>query len=191
MTTHYSAHYAYDDECPVDIGMVEMRMENEPCLALIEEFGYHDWIWFPPFPIEELESRWVSMPSVEFAVKEFLGGDWYEMAHSNYRLIKIGKWKQHQFLSHEQYLLFRLIRPDRYSGHICCDNDSYIRKPDGTRLYHAGYTGEVTDAETSVRKHEEWRIWWKKHHLQVVATLPLKRVKGMPKRRAKPRAHKK
>ena len=29
---------------------------------------------------------------------------------------------------------------------ICCDRDSYLKRPDGSVLYHKGYTSEDPDA---------------------------------------------
>jgi hypothetical protein len=75
----FNEYCANDDENPIDLDLVDRRMEVEPCIAVVEEFGFFEWIWFPPFPMAELEAKWQGLPACGNAFREALGGDWYEM----------------------------------------------------------------------------------------------------------------
>lgn len=168
---------------------IERRMAGEFCVAMSDDSGYGYWIWFPPVPVEKLEPHWRSISSSDkLDMKERLGGDWFKMRAWPSREIKVGKYRITQYLSKDMRMYLKLAVPGLYSGEACCDSDSYLVTPSGEKIYHAAFNGEKVDAEVWAKRYIEWSECVNAIRLHWVASLPLKRVKGMPRRRAKRRA---
>ncbi|MBF5006852.1 hypothetical protein [Diaphorobacter caeni] len=176
-------------DSPLRAAEIESRMERDFCVAMSDDAGHSYLIWFPPVPAAQLESHWQSIPaSAKLDMQERLGGDWFTICDWPHRTIKVGKYRTTQHFSNEMRLYLKLAIPGLYSGEACCDNDSYLITPSGQKIYHAGFNGEKDDPEAWAKRFVEWSqcVAVVRHHW--VASLPLKRVKGMPRRRAKRRA---
>lgn len=93
------------------------RMKREFAVLLDEEFGYRYWVWFPKMTSKELEFWWRSLSSVEpyFFSPKGLPGEVVQVKEENI-------WPD-------------LIRSKKfYLAHMHDDQDSFLRRPDGTEI---------------------------------------------------------
>ncbi|MDM8549132.1 hypothetical protein QUF72_03605 [Desulfobacterales bacterium HSG2] len=142
--THYSAHIHCDDDSFLmkpngekifhkahkeyaTLLMKEIsksRIDNEFVVLLSEEYGYRDWLWFPKMTPGELEEWWENLESVfpYFMTPEPLPGDVIEandnLGNIYYELSGAGT---------------------HYSAHIHCDDDSFLMRPNGEKIFHKPY----------------------------------------------------
>ena len=101
--------------------------ENEFLVLLEEEYGYKYWFWFPKMNQDELEIWWETLETVDpyFMSPEPLPGDVIFAENMDY-WHALEEAKRH------------------FTGHIHCDDDSWLKKPTGEYIYHKGYDGERT-----------------------------------------------
>lgn len=119
---------------------------------MVVDMGAGVYCWFPPVGASQLDALWMSQQAAGMdGLERTLGGDW--IGPGDFRDSKAAV---------KQYtkLWRRLFIPDRYTAHICCDDDSYLRRPDGELVLHAGCADEFRHGEDidGVRKsYAKWR----------------------------------
>jgi hypothetical protein len=113
-------------------------------VELPEKFGF----WFAPFSGQDLENWWRERDSFDFnpsgakdAIAKFFGKT--PPPHREFDVPGMfsyeGTWQLGRLWS-------RLRKLRRYyRGKICCDIDSYLERPDGSRLFHLGFRGDPND----------------------------------------------
>lgn len=100
--------------------------------------------WFVPFSATELESWWLSQKTF-FANPngdlDFLYEMFGEIPPPHSQIEIPGRFLTAK--NSAQWNLWReLARSTRhYVCELCCDTDSYLKRPDGVYLYHAGFEG--------------------------------------------------
>lgn len=52
------------------------RCDSEFVIAVEEDFGNHEWLWFPGIPREELEAWWTALEDVETFWREETRANW-------------------------------------------------------------------------------------------------------------------
>ena len=106
---------------------IESKSKSSFVVLLVEEFGYRSWFWFPSMNPSDLEKWWSSLKTVApyFMTPDPLPGTLC------------------QVLSKQEVELFsKLDKTNKYySGHIHCDDDSCLIRPDDSKVYHQGYEG--------------------------------------------------
>lgn len=125
-------------------------IEHRDGLVVLTEWGFeHAKFWLTPFSAEALESWWL-------AVETFESPEQYELTKTMAEALKeeppppktaLPPQIPGHFLSPEtdpEWELWWKMEDshDFYFAHFCCDSDSFLRRPDGTRLYHPGFEGD-------------------------------------------------
>lgn len=129
------------DRTVLSVQEIEAKLNaGSLCIAVDEERDYRQWLWFPTFPLQELEEKWRAAPAWGMkGWQEYFGGHW--IGNEDYeRDSEEGSANREQFLS----IYHRLSDTKRYyTIDACCDEDSSLWAPDGRVLVHAGFAGEV------------------------------------------------
>ena len=100
--------------------------------------------WFAPFSACELEKWWLERDTFDFNPN----GVWDSVCklfgvtpppHRSFDvpgLFSYGDW--------ELYRLWKRLRKLKryYGGKICCDSDSYLKRPNGECIFHLGFKGD-------------------------------------------------
>jgi hypothetical protein len=98
---------------------------GELLVLLVEEYGYGYWLWIPYMTAAELEDWWRELPSVNpyFFDPSGLPGQMC-VVHTP-----------------EQHAQFDTLRESNhhYTGHIHQDDDSFLARPDKSRIFHQGF----------------------------------------------------
>ena len=109
------------------------RCDSEFVIPLEEDFGNHEWLWFPGIPPAELEAWWSALENVETFWHEGTRAAWpgeFVSAHDDSELSQLWEtlWNNGTHCVHiglnQQ---FDLAEPD-----------TYLRRPDGNILLHKG-----------------------------------------------------
>lgn len=109
------------------------KNQKDELLVLIdEEHGFRQWFWFPKMKTEELELWWKSLKSVQpyfFHPKPLPG--------------KVILCKDMDFWNELYH------KGIYYLCNLHCDFDSSLVSPTKESIYHAGWTGDISDEEMS------------------------------------------
>lgn len=110
----------------------ELDLSNT--IVIQEEFGYRDYLWNPPFPLNDLQLYWENVPDVNFKNPT-------KLLPGKFLLLDTAGNEETDFA--EQYQ-----KQPHYFLHVCCNEDSYLILPDKTTIYHAGCTKGQEDITT-------------------------------------------
>lgn len=124
--------------CPPEL----QTHSGEVVLCEIDQ-GYKCQFWLVPLSAGELEDWWLSQDTFEDnpdglwdALHEEFGEP--PPPHSTHEI-------PGTFLDADADLWMQMEESGKhYYCMICCDSHTYLRRPDGSRIYHRGYTGEKT-----------------------------------------------
>ena len=104
---------------------INNRYEKDFLVLLDEEYGYRLWFWFPNITSNKLDTWWSELDSVDpyFMTPEPLIGDLYQAEDDDELELFTSLQKTSKF----------------YTVHIHSNDDSILKKPNGTKIYHKGY----------------------------------------------------
>lgn len=145
-----------NNACGMDMGTRRQRLSVSEIMKLVrghpgtvvllkcdppEDFQF----WFAPFSACDLEKWWLERDTFNFnpdgvwdsAYKVFGETPPPHRSFDVPGLFDLGD-------SWELYRLWKRLRKLKryYGGKICCDDDSYLERPDGNRLFHLGFRGD-------------------------------------------------
>ena len=111
----------------LNLEALKEKIETDFLILLTEEYGYREWFWFPNMNEEKLLEWWKELESVDpyFMTPEPLEGWLVEM---NEELADLYS----QLRNSKQYI----------TAHFHCNDDSYIKLPNGEIVHHKGYIKE-------------------------------------------------
>lgn len=119
----------------IDVHHGEVVLRNVDCGRELD-------FWFVPFSAAELENWWISQPTF-FSNPEGELDLLYKMfgeippPRSEIKIPGIFLTAKN---AEEWNLWSELLNSSlHYTCELCCDSDSYLKKPDGSLLYHAGF----------------------------------------------------
>lgn len=128
----------------MDIEALRQRTATELCVAIEEEWGYKQYIWFPKLSSDELEAWWLDLEDVETFWQRDM--DTGQRAHVGWPGLLIdaeepdelyvlwsGLWDTAPYVAHiDMNAQLDLARPDTFLR----------RRSDGKVFVHKGATGE-------------------------------------------------
>lgn len=127
---------------------------SEPTIivALEEEYGYRYWVWHTGMTAEQLEVYWTKeldsvMPFFMHNMKDLPGRVVYSVPVPLTILEEDHEWTEEDFNKIERPTFCEIHQdkesnPIYWSSHIHMDDDSYLKKNDGTVLRHKGWKEE-------------------------------------------------
>ncbi|TRZ90530.1 MAG: hypothetical protein D4R84_16090 [Rhodocyclaceae bacterium] len=109
------------------------RCDSEFVIPLEEDFGNHEWLWFPGIPPAELEAWWGALEDVETFWLEKTRVAWpgeFVRAHEEIELSHL--W---EILWGKDTHRARIGLNEQFD---LTEPDTYLRRPDGKILLHKG-----------------------------------------------------
>lgn len=100
------------------------RCREEFCIPVEEEYGYREWIWFPPVAVMEIEKFWESQISFTYSPDDCLCGEWFNCAEDE-------DWNNFNKLYSQRW-----DKPGTYAIFFDGDISAALFTPDGRAIFH-------------------------------------------------------
>lgn len=116
------------------------------CIPVEEDYGYREWIWFPPVSKAEIEGFWRSQTSFDGAPDTCLPGKWVGGAEDDesgaFHRLYIALWR----------------RPDGYALHFDGNISAGLLTPDGRAIFHQGFVEQERSDRDRIIRWAESRV---------------------------------
>ena len=105
-----------------------------------------DQFWLVPFSASQLEEWWRAQESFDFdpdGIHDMLCRQFGEPPRSLPRTREFpGRFIDAEYPEGGELWKEMADSKKHYICELCCDGDSYLKRPDGTRIYHRGYKAD-------------------------------------------------
>ena len=111
----------------MDIGSLKRRCREEFCIPVEEDYGYREWIWFPPVPRDEIEAFWAAQGAFDWQPDQCLPGEWIggidDDDNGDFYDIYYSLWRS----------------PEHYAVHFDGQLSTALLTPDGRAVFHSAF----------------------------------------------------